>query len=412
MLKKISTSINYINLISCIYIAAACICYTSVQQIGFYFFFITFFLEIFLDCKWQNFKIDKVKKYYIVLLLFFLLIFIYHPFEHSNKYFLRLVELRLALFGYAIVGFFGLNKLYKLEYIANAFIVSSVIAILYLVFDAVGIKEFIVNPKRADLFNQMRILNINSHLVFNVYLNISLVFCWYYLFKFKKISYKKFKVPFYIFAVTLIIYILSISEGRMGILTCISMILLISGVKLWKLRRVYVYFFILLAPFVMWILLNSHKRMSPSELKADPHTVFWNAAIDVVENQPLMGFGASRAQEEFNASLGKVLTPEYIENSKEIKVLNCQNQFLHTYMEFGIIGIILLIYLITTPLVLAENGRKFLSFLLMFIIAAQFNTEIVLTFQGYPVIFGLLTLMIIILKDEPADNQKLVVSAE
>ena len=116
MLKKISTSINYINLISCIYIAAACICYTSVQQIGFYFFFITFFLEIFLDCKWQNFKIDKVKKYYIVLLLFFLLIFIYHPFEHSNKYFLRLVELRLALFGNAIVGFFGLNKLYKLEY--------------------------------------------------------------------------------------------------------------------------------------------------------------------------------------------------------------------------------------------------------------------------------------------------------
>jgi len=405
MLKKISISINYINLISCIYLAAASICYTKVQQIGFYFFFISFFIEIFLDRKWLKFKLDKGKIYFLVLLLFFLLIFIYHPFEDSNKYFLRLLELRLALFGFAVVGFFGPNKLYKLEYIANAFIVSSVFAILFLIFGAVGIKEFIVNPNRAELFSQMRILYINSHLVFNVYLNIALVFCWYYLFKVKNLKYEKVKFPFYIFAVILIIYILVISEGRMGILTCISMSLLIIGVRLWKLKRIYVYFLILLAPFAMWILINSHKRMSPSELQADPHTIFWNAAIDVVEIQPVIGFGASRAQEEFNTALGKLLTPEYIVNSKEIKVFNCQNQFLHTYMEFGIIGLILLIYLITKPLVLAENGRKFLSFLLMFIIAAQFNTEIVLTFQGFPVIFGLLTLMIIILKDEPADNQ-------
>lgn len=404
MLKKLSISINYINLISCIYLAAASICYTSVQQIGFYFFFISFFFEIFLDRKWLNFKIDKIKIYFLILLLFFLLIFLYHPFEGSNKYFLRLVELRLALFGFAVVGFFGVNKLYKLEYIANAFIVSSVIAILFLVFDAVGIKEFIANPKRAELINQMRKIYINSHLVFNVYLNISLVFCWYYLFKVKELRYKKIKLPFYIIAVILIIYILLISEGRMGLLTCMSMLLLIIGVNLWKLRKLYVYILILFAPFVVWILVSSHKRMTPLELKNDPHTPIWNAAIDVAKNQPLIGYGASRAQEEFDVSFDKFLPKEYKDGWKESRILHCQNQFLQTYMEFGIIGIMLLIYIVTAPLVLVEKGRRFLSFLMMYVIVAQFTTEIVLTFQGYPVIFGLLTLMIIVLKDEPVDN--------
>jgi len=398
--KKISILINYINLISCIYLAAASICYTSVQQIGFYFFFISFFLEIFLDRKWQNIKLDKVRIYFLIMLLFFLLIFIYHPFENSNKYFLRFVELRLALFGYAVVGFFGVNKLYKLEYIANAFVVSSVIVILILVFGAVGIKEFIVNPERAALFNHLRIIHINSHLVFNVYLNISLVFCWYYLFKVKSLKYKKVKFPFYIIAAILIIYILLISEGRMGLLTCMSMLLLIIGVNLWRLRKLYVYILILFAPFVVWILISSHKRLTPLELKNDPHAPIWNAAIDVAKNQPFIGYGASRAQEEFDVSFDKFLPKEYKVGWKENKILHCQNQFLQTYMEFGIIGIFLLIYLITAPLVLAENGRRFLSFLLMFIIAAQFNTEIVLTFQGYPVIFGLLTLIMIVLKEE------------
>jgi hypothetical protein len=247
----------------------------------------------------------------------------------------------------------------------------------------------------------MRILYINSHLVFNVYLNISIVFCWYFIFQVKNLSNKKWKISFYIFSIILMLYFLVISEGRMGIITCLCLLFFIIAYKLWKVHKLYVLIFILFAPFVAWLLLSNHKRSTPSEIKKDAHYYIWYAALDVIKDQPIVGYGASRAQEVFDVSMDKFETTRaYKVAWKENKILHCQNQFFQTYMEFGIIGMILLIYLICAPLFIATDKRRALAISLMFIIVAQFTTEIVLTFQGFPVIFGILTLIMLVIKDK------------
>jgi O-antigen ligase len=311
--------------------------------------------------------------------------------------------MRLALLGFAVVGFLGVNRLYKLAYIGNAFVGSSLIAILFLIFKAVGIKEFIINPERADLINGMRILYINSHLVFNVYLNISLAFCYYYILEFKNLGNGKWKILFYIFSAILFFYFLVISEGRIGITTSICMLIFIIGTNLWKVRKLYFVIFMLLAPIMIGLLLSNHKRMTTAELENDPHYFIWHAATEVAKNQPLMGYGASRAQEVFDVSMDKFAPREYTITCRANNTLNCQSQFLQTYMEFGIIGLVLLVYLILTPFILAENKRRSLTISLIFIIVAQFNTEIVLTVQGFAMIFGFIVLTINVIKDENVD---------
>jgi len=404
LLKRISTSINYINLLSCLFLTASSLYYTKFQQIGFYVFFISYFIEIFTDKKWKNIKFDKDKIYYLALLLFFLLIFIYHPFENSNKYFYRLVELRLALFGFAGVGFLGVNKLYKVSYFANTFIVSSVTAMMYIIL-GIGITEFISNPQRANLVSLFRVEHINSHIVFNSYLNITLVCCWYLISR-TKTRFNALRILFYVLSTIPIIYFLIISEGRVGIAVCIILLFTISVYQLWKIHKLSVVVFLIISPFLIWPIISNHQRMSKGEILNDPRAFIWKASIDVVKKQPLIGYGASRAQEEFDATLLNYETKEFKEYWKDIKIMHSHNQFVQTYMEFGIIGIILLLGLIIGPIYLTEPKRRFFAIMLFFVFVSQFMTDIVITYQGFPVIFGILTLMTVAVKKEPSQQEQ------
>ena len=404
--KKISRLINLINLISCIFLTVSSLYYTKFQQIGFYVFSISYVLEIFVDKKWKNFQLDKAKIYYLGLLLFFLLIFIYHPFENSNKYFNLLVEYRLALFGFAIVGFFGVNKLYKVNYFANAFILSSVLAMLYIIC-GVGVIDFITNPLRADLVALFRNEHINSHIVFNSYLNLSLVCSWY-LIVYTKTKFNTLRIISYLFSSIFFIYFLIISDGRIGVVLCAMILTSLCIYHLWKFNKLILSAFILIAPFILWGIISNHKRMSRDEVFNDPRVFIWRAAEEVVKKQPIIGFGASRAQEEFDASLYIYETKEFRDSWKETKIMHCHNQFIQTYMEFGFIGIILLLGLITGPIILTDPNRRLFAILLLFVFVAQFMTDIVITYQGFPVIFGILTLVTIAIKKESSQPENAI----
>src|ERR1035437_4754105 len=138
MKQKIILVINYFNLVSLLLLAAASIYYYPIQKLAFLAFFGSYFIEFILEKKWENIVLDKKSIYYLVMAFFFLLAFIYYPFENTSKYFTWLVGRRLAIFGFAVVGFFGVNSKYKLNYILNTFIISSVVAILYLIFFRIG----------------------------------------------------------------------------------------------------------------------------------------------------------------------------------------------------------------------------------------------------------------------------------
>jgi len=146
--------------------------------------------------------------------------------------------------------------------------------------------------------------------------------------------------------------------------------------------------------------------MSEDEILKDPRAFIWKAAINVVKKQPVIGYGASRAQEEFDAALKLTETKEFKESWKDTLIMHSHNQFIQTYMEFGILGIVLLLGLIAGPIILTEPKRRFLSFMLIFVFVSQFMTDIVITYQGFPVIFGILTIITIAIKKESLQPEK------
>jgi O-antigen ligase len=325
---------------------------------------------------------------------FFFLAFVYYPFENTQKYFTWLVGRRFALLGFAGVGFFGVNTKYKLNYFLNTFIISSIIAIFYIIFLRIGIVNFIINHDRESLFTAQRILYVNSHMVFNLFLNISLVCIWYILTRsWKRMAW--WKLFLYIFALTLIFGILSISEGRSGFITGILLMLCFIFFEIWKRKKRIGIVVGFLVPFLLIGIVSQQRRMSEKDIKTEPRIFLWKAALDVIKEKPVFGYGISNAQEQFDIARAKYQTEEYRIDWKHIRILTSHNQFLQTTMEFGIFGLLILLFLYFYPIFIADINRKLFAFLLIFPCLYQSLFDVVITGVNYASIYGILMVLIL-----------------
>jgi O-antigen ligase len=408
MKDKIVLVINYFNLISALLLAAVSIYYYPMQKIAFLLFFISYSMEFFIEQKWKYIKLDKKSIYFLVMIFFFLLAFIYYPIEDTSKYFTWLVGRRLSIFGFGCVGFFGVNPKYKLNYFLNTFIISSIIAILYLICYRVGIMNFILNPDRALIFADARIAWVNSHMIFNLFMNISLVNIWYILTRsWRRTSW--WKLTLYISALTLIFGILSISEGRSGFITGILLMLCFIFYEIWKRKKMIGIVVAFLIPFLLIGIVSQQKRMTEKDIKTEPRIFLWEAALSVIKDKPVFGYGVSNAQEQFDTARAKYQTEEFKQSWKHIRILTSHNQFIQTTMEFGIFGLILLLFIYSYPIFVADKNRKLFALFLIFPCVYESLFDVFITGVNYSAIFGILVVLILCVENNIAKTPKVPV---
>lgn len=405
MKQKLTLSVNYINLISLLYLVTVTIyAYYPIHRIGFFLFFGSYFIEIFLEKKWNNIRLDNKSIYFFGMFFFFLLAIVYIPFENSTKYTQVLLEKRLPLLGLSIVGFLGLNKKFKLIYFLNTFIISSLVAIFYLIFVRIGIHEFISNPLRSDVFMINRIAYVSGHMMFNFYLNISLISIWFVLSHgFKELSW--WKITLYISAFILFFYFLYISEGRTGFTEgC----LLLSGfifIEIWKRKKKVALIIIAIVPLVLFSVFSQHKRMSEKELQREPRLFLWESAIPIIKETPILGNGITDAQVKFDISRTKYQTEEFRLWSQELKceIMDSHNQYVQTTMEFGIFGLLLLLFLYFFPIIIAEKHKMLLA--IMFLFLSAYHSVFDMFFTGqFSFLFGLLVVLILMEENNVGPN--------
>ncbi len=405
--KRIISVVNYINFFGALYLVATAILRDfKVHEIGYYIFFFSYILEIFLEKKWQNLKITKVHVYYLVMLFFFLLAFIYYPFD-STEYFRKLIENRYPLLGIGIIGFFGVNKKYKLNYFLNTIIVSSVLVILYLIFFKIGIVNFLTDPEREDLFTHSRIEFVNQHMMFNFYLNLALIAIWYIITNSWRQT-KRLNRYLYIAAMTLIFFVLYLSEGRSGFLAGILLMLSFIFVEIWKRKRVLGLMIGFMIPFLFVFMASSHERISKESILHESRFFLWEAAIEVIEDSPFWGNGISRAQEKYDQVRTLCETEEYYDfwhRTKKVKLLDSHSQYLQSTMEFGVFGILLVLFLYIYPFFIVEKKRRLFSFFILWLCMYQSVFDMFITGQ-FGLLFGLLTLLILWVDDNIGVNPK------
>lgn len=399
-MKQFKIVLNYINLFSAMYLTATQIYYYHIQNAAFYLFFISYIVEIFVDKKWQNIQLDKKRIYFIVMAFFFMLAVIYLPFEQSRKYTHLLFEKRYSLIGFALVGFFGVNDKFRLNYLLNTFIISSVVAIGYLIFIKVGIHQFISSPQRVDIYVDFRNKFVNSHMLYDFYLNVSLIGIWYILTR----SWDRtvwWKIVLYIGALMTTLGGLAVSEGRSGFLIGIILVLSFVFFEIWKRKKIAGIVIAVLIPFVFIVLASHHKRMNENEIRKEPRIFLWKAAVSVVRENPILGNGISDAQEKFDVSRVKYQSEEFKLNWVKSPHLDCHDQYLQTTMEFGVLGLLILLFLYISPVFMASYNKRLFAFFLMFLCAYQSVFDMFVT-GPFAAMFGIIMLMIFSIKNNIA----------
>jgi len=395
-MKQFTKYLHIVNLFGALFLASTAILASfSVYKIGVSIFFVSYFVEIFVDKKWKSIAFDKKSLYYFVMLFFFLLALIYYPFD-SSHYFKGLLEYRYPLLGFGIVGILGLNERYKLNYFLNTLIISSVIVILYLIFVEVGVKEFFVESNRNFLFTEARRLHVNQHMMFNFYLNLSLISIWYILTRsWKRII--KWKRYLYIAALCLIFFILSITEGRSGFLAGLLLMAGFLFFEIWRRRKVIGLAVALVAPFLLVLIASGHERLTKDMIANEARLFLWEATLPVIKENPVLGVGISRAQQAYDISRSEYETPEFHHvwfEIEKVSRIDSHSQYLQTTMEFGVFGLLFLLFIYIFPYFIVEKRRQLFSFFILCLCAYQSIFDIFLTGQ-FATIFCVLMLLIL-----------------
>ncbi len=97
---------------------------------------------------------------------------------------------------------------------------------------------------------------------------------------------------------------------------------------------------------------------------------FWKTALYIVQKNPILGVGIGDYEKAYSTAYNELKSPLTVENR-----LGSHNQFIHTCVNFGIIGLLLFgWFLISTCSLLLKRG-SFLSFIIFSVLICSFLVE-------------------------------------
>ena len=132
--------------------------------------------------------------------------------------------------------------------------------------------------------------------------------------------------------------------------------------------------------------------------QTNPRVYLWECALDVIVEKPILGHGVGDAKAQLNSAL-KDCDAKFWNGERNVPIsernYNFHNQFLQTWAEVGILGLLLLIFLMIRPFYHKDQHPLFLIFLGLTFIG--FLTESMLERQAgvvliafmYPLLSGL-----------------------
>jgi O-antigen ligase len=386
-IEKLALYLQYLNLYSLLALLAALPFQYEYRKIPGIIFLVTFILEYAVSRRWRNMKFTRARWYFTGMIFFFTLMFIYLPIENDLRLWHRLLDWRLSLAGFGVMGFLGLSPRIKLRYVLNTFIITAVIITFYLIFYRTGLAAWLQNPIVED---SVRVDYVNVHPLFNFYFNIALAGVWYMLYS-KWRSMRNAVKALYFAAALPLYYMLLTSCGRTGVFTTITITMLFAAISLWKYRRWLGILVLVVSPFVIKGGMAINKRFSTAS--DDPRWFLWKIAVPLIKDKPLLGYGAANAQNNFDRirkNHPDNLTWLWSDND----FVDAHNQYVISALEFGALGLLLLMFLYLAPLFLADKKMRPLLIVFTMMVLIESCTDSVIHRQHLGGIFCLLMVII------------------
>lgn len=372
VLNYIRNIVSYLPVIGLVCLSSSILfTYGPYQRISLFIFAFAYPLDYICNLRWKQWQWDRNKIVYVLFIAFFLLIPIWHLFDAQYTPILQdTIEKFIPFLFIGICGIMGMTDKFKMEYIVYAMLLTSVGVIVFIL-TLVGMPNPDSLNHWVDAFNIKSHEYINTHMVLNLYWNLSIILGLYFLWHSR--SRKLWKVLVFICMVPICIS-LCMTDGRTGTLTFIGtiffvMLYCISVYRKWWMMGILFGFIIGSCTFLM----QRHRFVAATHEK-DTRVYIWDVSIDMIKEKPLLGYGVCSARSEFvergmsdddfyNRYANPLVSYLKSRNLKvDLSIMHPHNAFLETWAQFGIIGLVLLIGCLISPFAMRlKKNQLFLN---------------------------------------------------
>lgn len=378
----LSRGIEWINVLSTLYLIATLILSFEYQKLAIYLYCISTISDIFINRRYNS-KWDKTKISFAIMILFYLCMWIWHIFDECNSSsFFHSADTRLPFLLFGLMGInTNINPNIKLKHVAYTMLATSLIVLGFLFFCNYSA---IVNIKSIEelrlLIPIIRFKTLHAtHIEFNLYLNCTMAMCFVAIFETKKHATKIALV----IGIIILYLSLILNEGRAGFAIANILFLVFYCITIHRYFPKFLIPSLIIGIIIIVTFANGHHRLQIDEIERDPRNAIWNISANIIKEKPIFGHGVCSSREKFieqcttNNALDEFWTfwdsqhPNY--NKKRF---HCHNVFIESTIEFGLVGLILSLLIFLLPIILTKNKRQiYMSlFILIFGVQAMFES--------------------------------------
>lgn len=334
-----------------------------------------FVLDYVVNRRWKSWRWTRNKVFYIACLAYFCFALLWQIGSTPTPHFSAVLGERAALALVGIIGFAGLSEKVTLRPIGYVMLSVCVGTSLWLLLYSTGF-AFFASPfdEQSNAFTLARIEYINSHMMYNLYLNISLVFAFYIL---SCKDCKKWVKVLVGIGMAWVFYILCLTEGRVGLFTALvlgalfTMIATLRRSKKWFIPLTIAYGIVCIG------IAFQHNRLKTEYVENDARWSLWEQAAQMIEQKPILGYGVSQAREvlidkvmhteDLTAYTQSVVTVHH----QTLQSIQPHNAFLEAWIEFGLLGVAMLLFLFVFPLTMRPRCHRVYLFCICFAFVVQ-----------------------------------------
>ena len=385
--------IAYLPVVSLLmYLASLPFFFGAFQRICLYALPLFYVLDYVLNQRWKGWKWSKDKWLYVVFIALFLLLPLRQLFDSTPPtiYYRAQIDHYSMFLALGVVGLLGFSDKLKLEYVGYTMLLTSLVVIGFNIYLYKQSGEFF--PFDIRRFNWVRHHHINYHMTINLYINTALLIGFYILNHVK--LHKIIKIFIGILMAFIWGYVL-LSDGRVGSVSSILIVFSALLYTLWiknsnKTFNIIISCLIIACAVIGGVTFkNSKRRMQNEVVKQDPRFPLWNYAWRKIKEHPWIGLGTSSLDKEYVEKMYEdeeaykgYIVPVILNNpilKAEEKTVNnhhTHNTFLQLWLQVGIAGVIVLLFLFVITANTAIPDKRYYVWMLLLIVLLQLNAEI------------------------------------
>lgn len=336
--------------------------YGEWQRFSLYCLGLGYLIDYLVNCRWREWRWDWRKIVMLAFCAFFLLPPIWQLFDPvKNVWYQCTVNAFAPFILIGMAGFLGTSDKIRMDWVAWVMLATSTAIVSYLCYRST--LDALQGYDWFFAFNWFRTQHINTHMVVDLYFNLSLILGALVLFD---TSHAKWVKGLTAFLMLPIFGALLLTDGRTGLITLAVSMLVLMLYYAWRSKR----WWWMVAVSVFCIgtaaFMANNEPIQKAVQTTNPRIGQWKVCGQMIAERPILGYGVCSAREEYvrrvrdDETLRHIYVEPEVETFPQFRqngeirydMMHPHNAIMETWTRFGIIGLLLSLICLIGPMCL------------------------------------------------------------